>query len=464
MDAAGPDARLSVFENLTDMVVVLDAEGTIVYGNSYAADLLGYERDEQVGHSIAEFLHPDDLVRALEVATLIFDDALVVPVTPAVYRVRRADGTWCPIEINGASLLDAEASEPRLVIIGRFSGDHNLQDRLMEVLTSGAPFDEVIDLIPQFGLWRHPNELYAVLYRDLDGTRRATGSPLAVELATELDSPDTPWAEAARSGQEVFVPVDELPEVARIAAQERGLRACWAVPVADPMATAERGDGRDADDARAAILLSFAREHGAAPTAHRYALEMMARSLTLVLQWRTHLAQLEAAANRDPLTGLTNRTRFFELLEAPPRPSPAGEPTGAVLYVDLDGFKVVNDRHGHATGDAVLAQLAGRFCEAVRDRDTVVRLGGDEFAVLCPEISLPEDAVRIAERVIDVASQPVVVGDVVVQVGASVGIALTPTGGVAPDDLVDRADQALYQAKADGRGRWRVAGDLPGSR
>jgi len=122
----------------------------------------------------------------------------------------------------------------------------------------------------------------------------------------------------------------------------------------------------------------------------------------------------------------------------------------------------VNDALGHRAGDAVLIELADRLARVVRNGDVVARLGGDEFAVLCPDLTTDDDLVSIADRIIATASEPVVVGEDQVSVGASVGIATAPTVEVEqnPDSLVDLADRALYQAKAAGRGRWHIAGPV----
>jgi diguanylate cyclase (GGDEF)-like protein len=377
--------------------------------------------------------------------------------TPALYRLRRADGGWWPIEFMGTTLPDVGtgaggatgAGAGRVLVVGRYSGDRHLQDQIMELLTARAPVPAIVELIPEFGHWRHPDEHYAVFYDDM-GEPASAGSDLAVALH-ELDhSGHTPWARAAAGRHEVMVDTGQLPAALRAAAAAEHLLACWAVPVDDPLFP------------EPAVLVVWVREGGPPASAHRYSLDMMARMLTLVLQWRAQVVDLERAARRDPLTGITNRTGFFELLRHPTGRG-TGKPLTGVLYIDLDGFKVVNDRLGHRAGDAVLIELADRLGRVVRNGDVVARLGGDEFAVLCPDLTTDHDLVSIAERIIAVAAEPVVVGTDEITVGASVGIATAPTSEVErnPDGLVDLADDALYHAKAAGRGRWHVA--RPGS-
>ena len=128
-----------------------------------------------------------------------------------------------------------------------------------------------------------------------------------------------------------------------------------------------------------------------------------------------------------------------------------------VLYVDLDGFKAVNDAHGHLIGDDVLVEAAQRIAHVLRPSDTVARLGGDEFAVLCEELSDDEDAGAIAERIVHAFGEPFMVEGREVRIGASVGIATVRASELDGEVLLDSADQALYEAKNAGRGRWQLA-------
>ena len=156
-------------------------------------------------------------------------------------------------------------------------------------------------------------------------------------------------------------------------------------------------------------------------------------------------------AERDPLTGLLNRAGFERSLE---RLMYAGQAdTVALLYIDLDHFKPVNDRHGHMAGDRLLQLFAQRLAESVRTTDVVARLGGDEFTILLSGISDPAQAVRVADKVLAAAQAPFVLDGCTLNVTASVGIAfgLQPQAGWR--ELVARADAMLYRAKAEGRGR-----------
>jgi diguanylate cyclase (GGDEF)-like protein len=159
-------------------------------------------------------------------------------------------------------------------------------------------------------------------------------------------------------------------------------------------------------------------------------------------------------ALHDPLTGLANRVLLRDRLEhALARSAREGEPTG-VAFVDLDHFKEVNDLHGHATGDALLAELGRRMRAAVRPADTVARYGGDEFVVVCEGVDA--DALRhLGQRLLDAVRQPLTLGRTRHEVSASVGLAL---GLEDPDGLVGAADDAVYRAKARGGGTVELSG------
>jgi diguanylate cyclase (GGDEF)-like protein len=156
-------------------------------------------------------------------------------------------------------------------------------------------------------------------------------------------------------------------------------------------------------------------------------------------------------ARHDPLTGLPNRVVFREYVDREPERRARGDGL-AVLCIDLDRFKYVNDTFGHAAGDALLCTIANRLSSNVREHDVVVRLGGDEFAVLQIGVDQPNQAMAVAQRLIEVVSRPVDLGNNRVTVGASVGIAYSLAGGADAEMLLKSADMALYQAKAAGRG------------
>jgi diguanylate cyclase (GGDEF)-like protein/PAS domain S-box-containing protein len=159
----------------------------------------------------------------------------------------------------------------------------------------------------------------------------------------------------------------------------------------------------------------------------------------------------------DALTGLANRALFVERVsEALERATRKERSTFAVLFIDLDHFKAVNDVHGHAAGDQLLIEVSRRLELCVRPGDTVARLGGDEFAVLVGRIEEAEDATLVADRIQQAMAAPVAIGHDALRPGASIGIALSHSGYEDAAEILRDADAAMYRAKADGRGRWEV--------
>jgi diguanylate cyclase len=165
--------------------------------------------------------------------------------------------------------------------------------------------------------------------------------------------------------------------------------------------------------------------------------------------------QLEYQASHDPLTDLANRARFHErVTRALEVPSPWRQPSSvAVLFIDLDDFKDVNDRLGHQVGDQLLAAVADRLRRCVRPSDVPARLGGDEFAVLVTEVRSTQELMAVAERILDALRAPVVLaGQCLVSPQGSIGVAIAETPQIGADELLRRADVAMYAAKARGKG------------
>lgn len=171
----------------------------------------------------------------------------------------------------------------------------------------------------------------------------------------------------------------------------------------------------------------------------------------------------EALALRDPLTGLANRRLFGDLLSRELARSIREGHLVAVHCLDLDGFKPINDRFGHAVGDAVLREVAARLAALVRAADCVARLGGDEFAILQVGIADRGDAVQLAARAAAALAEPLVLPAGDVGLGVSIGIAFGPDQARGPGELVHLADAAMYEAKRAGKGGWRLADPPPGT-
>ena len=165
--------------------------------------------------------------------------------------------------------------------------------------------------------------------------------------------------------------------------------------------------------------------------------------------------QVRHMALHDALTGLPNRTLLRDRLDQAIARTTRSDNPFAVLVCDLDRFKAINDSFGHPAGDALLQVIAARMRAVLRPYDTVARLGGDEFAIVLTDLDEPGAAARLAEELISTVSQPIDLGGHVVEVGASIGFSIASVPGISADELFNRADIALYEAKAAGRNTYR---------
>jgi diguanylate cyclase (GGDEF)-like protein/PAS domain S-box-containing protein len=179
-----------------------------------------------------------------------------------------------------------------------------------------------------------------------------------------------------------------------------------------------------------------------------------AEDVTYRRSWEEHLTY---QAHHDPLTGLVNRRRLLEVLGEVLGSARAGDRDLAVLFLDLDGFKEINDRYGHEAGDRALVEVARRMHRVARDADLVARVAGDEFVVVLRQIGGVVEAEAAARRHLAALAVPLRVGAAELTLSASVGVAM-PGGFDTPESLLRVADQSMYEAKAAGPGLYRLAG------
>jgi diguanylate cyclase (GGDEF)-like protein len=170
---------------------------------------------------------------------------------------------------------------------------------------------------------------------------------------------------------------------------------------------------------------------------------------------------LESLALHDTLTGLPNRRLLFDRLSLSIAHARRNKCAMAVMYLDLDGFKQINDTLGHGAGDTLLRMVADRLVAAVRQEDTAARMGGDEFVIALWELSHADDVVKLVSKVIRAVSQPYSIQGRVVRITASVGVGIYPAHGEEVEMLMKSADLALYEAKRTGKNDYRIAAHRP---
>ena len=444
-DHPHPELFRRIIEHSVYVHVVVDASTRLTYISPSCRDLFGYEPSELIGTLAL------DLVRAefRDAVAGALADLLLHPGegVPIVVGVAHRDGSTVYVEVGANAELDNPVVNGIMVRLRPYD-DQRLLDEYLEVLAASVPLEQTLQPLADSIRVQHLGSEVAIAY-EWDGTRfaRAIDTGLAGALAGRTDPPDAtrlPWIEALRTGQPVFVadPTGLDPTLTPVALAA-GLAACWAYPVPVPP-----------DGARLACLIVWRSLPGAPMLGHQVALQRSVRLAALGFERRHNEQLLLHAARHDTLTGIPNRSHFFEALDRVL--DIASGPRSAVLYADLDGFKDVNDTFGHGVGDEVLAVVARRLQANIRPGDLVARVGGDEFAVLCTAVGSDLQATRVADRLIEAVGRPITIGTITVSVGLSVGVAFHDPGRTAPH-IVDAADHALYEAKQGGKNRWIVA-------
>ncbi len=398
-----------------DVISVVDGSGRLTYASPASLAMLGYTPDDIIGTSAFDLVHPIDQVSAAEGFSSTLRSADSRPV-PLLIRLRHAHGHWLHTEIIGTNHLDNPEIRGMVLTIRDVSDSMRTEDAL-------RLSEERYRLIVELG-----REGICVI-DDKEATTFANHA-----LADLLD---TTVNELLGSSLLDFIDVDDRAEArVRIAGPDDETRTEHDLRIVT----------REGRLVWARIRASTIRHHDGT---YRGAIVFV----TDVTERRALEQRLAEEARRDPLTGVANRKELFEVL---PPILESGSLTAA-LYVDLDGFKDVNDSFGHTLGDELLCTVAGRVRGAIRAIDTLARVGGDEFVVICRDLDEADEAIAIGERIREVLAQPFGLAVGPVSVDASIGIAFGR--GADADDLLARADQALYRAKRKGRGRIEITFD-----
>jgi diguanylate cyclase (GGDEF)-like protein/PAS domain S-box-containing protein len=414
-DPQSPSFLAALARTSPDLIAVIDDLGRLKYSSAAATTMLGYGTDELLGTSTFELVHPVDQIGALEgfASTLSTPDSRP---DPLLIRLRHADGSWLQTEIIGTNHLHDPDIAGLMLTIRDVSASMRTEDALR---TSEERYRLIVELAREGIAVLDPNGIITYANRALADLLGSTVIELeGRSLFGFVDAADASGARARIAAGADASHVDDDLRLARVDG-----RTVWA-----------------------RIRSSALREHDGT---YRGAV-VFADDVTE----RRALEQLLAEeARRDPLTGVANRKELFEVL------SPILEEGSltAALYVDLDGFKEVNDRFGHTVGDELLCNVAARIRGAIRTIDTVARVGGDEFVVICRELDSTDEAIAIGHRIREGLARQFGLSVATVTIDSSIGIAFGRTPDA--DRLLTRADEALYRAKRKGRGRIEIAYD-----
>ena len=395
-----------------DVIARIGADSCLTYVSPAVLPMLGYQPAGLTGAPLVSLCHPDETADLL---TLLHATPRQEKPARQVFRLRHADGSWVPVE---PTLVPAERGETVCV----------LRDvtRWQAALSAARRTERDYQLIAE-----HAGDMIVRVRPD---RTRAYVSPSAARVLgyqpEELRNLDFTAATHPEDRERVGVAYDRMvaeggQTVCRFRLRHKTRGFIWVESTWTTQPAELPEQARD--------VVAIVRD-----VSERVAAE----------------EQIAFLARHDPLTGLDNRPLLAERAEQALAAVARGG-MAAILCLDLDLFKAVNDTFGHAAGDALLCQVAERIRACVRPMDAVARLGGDEFAVLQVGIERIGDAGRLASRLLSVLAAPFLIEGQSVPVSASLGIAVAPTDGTDYTSLLRKADAALYRAKAEGRGRWR---------
>jgi len=404
----------AIVESTDDAVISKTTQGIVTSWNAAAEHLFGYRADEMIGQPMLRLLPPDRLGEEVEILRRIAAGQRI-----AHFQTERChrDGHRLAVSVTISPVRDP---------LGRVSGastivrDVSHQKRLEEQLRLTA------------SVFTHANE--GVVITDPQG--RMVDVNQAFERITGYSREEAlgrtaQFLRSGRDGPDVVQPL-----LAELQAQGRCQGEVWS----------RRKNGE-----AYAGLLTVSRVDDAAGRPQNYV-----ALFADVTSMRVQQERLEHLAHFDALTGLPNRLLLSDRLRQGMAHSRRHSQALAVLYLDLDGFKAINDSHGHDVGDALLISVAGQMKSALRESDTLARMGGDEFVVVLGQLPRAEDCLPLVERLLKACATPLRVQALLLQVSASIGITLFPQDDSDVDQLLRHADQAMYQAKQLGKNRYHL--------
>jgi len=402
----------ALVQSSSDLVFAVGVGGQVTYASPSCRATLGYEPDLLLGSESGGLVHPDDI----EELRATFGRVVSVPGGSVEFciRVRHENGSWCWLEGLATNLLEDPAVEGMVINARDITGRRARLERQTAISDLGREM------------------LRATTFEESVASASQTVEAILHARACRIVGV-APGADGLAAG-----PGDDA-RVAGAADGTGGPALC--VAVGDP-----------------AQPLGFIEVDRDGPTTvedEQFVESVAGIVLATVVRFRAEDA-IRHQAMHDPLTGLPNRALFNDRLEHALQRRQRTRGHVAVMIVDLDGFKNVNDSLGHLAGDALLVAVARRFTDTLRGFDTIARLGGDEFAILFDGLEATDQAARIAQRVLDALVRPLPLPEREVAIGASVGIALSDGDDTDAGRLLADADAAMYRAKREGKGCYRV--------
>jgi diguanylate cyclase (GGDEF)-like protein/PAS domain S-box-containing protein len=449
------DIYKSLFDYTHDACYALDLNGKFLLVNDAAVELVGYEKHELLQMSFFELLSMDEA----ETATYYFKRVQEgyserFNITIQDYEGKSLDLFITAVPIRVDNKIEGVVGMVRNVTDkNKLEAILNGQNQVLEMIAKGATLTEVLSQIVHLVECVSDGAKCSIYLTEKNETTLVHAASPSIpaaytEVITHLPiGPDSGAAAAAayykRQVMVTDILNDPLWKKHRDIAVECGLIASWSTPVLD-------------NQEKVIAVFSIYYNRPSEPTAAELqGIEKAVYLTSLAVHHYQAEEKINFMAFHDELTGLPNRARFNEkAIEAIEEHGGKETQTGAIMYLDLDRFKMINDMLGHNIGDLVLEHVAKKLQSAVREQDLVSRQGGDEFALLMKNVS-KQEAATIAQRIIDVLEEPFVVDGNEVFVTTSVGICLYPIDGETVVDLLRKADIAMYKAKRKGRNNFQ---------
>jgi len=446
------EARFRVLaENSSDVIFRHTPDGVCLYVSPACAAILGYTPRQLQSKSLFDYIHAEDInaVRAC------YSTPRAPGVTGAVeFRFQRSEGQYVWLESTCRTLLDPRSGD--VIEIHASSRDIGARKQMelreqvradvLEMITAGRPLNEILHRLIEAVETQEPNAVAASVMLRAGVVYHCAPhlpAPLAASIERQMYQLLNRFSELADASDERILWCDLLNDPAwqelapKVAEQD--LKSCWAALI--------RSGHREP---RGAFVLY--RRDEARPNESAAAMLQLASDLSSVaLEHRDLTDQLTFQAHHDALTRLPNRILFADRLEQALTHSARTGQATAILLVDVDRFKYINDTFGHQAGDELLCQIAHRLRTRLRASDALARMGGDEFAAILTEISNPADAQAVADVLVREFQAPIALRGRDVFISISVGAAVYPGDGRDASNLLMNADLALYRAKDAGR-------------
>jgi len=376
---------------------------------------------------------------------------------PSKAQHRRKDGTVFDVELSLRKI--SWAGRPAALLLAADITERKRTEQLelerrnfLETITQNQPLEDSLNHLIRLLENQLPGSSCAILLTKPGRFGQVTASSLSREAVTALEGlrlEDIAYAlgSSANAREIVFIkdfvgggPENGLREWAR----QLGLRCCWSAPVLDPAGVL------------VSLILVFFREDHQPDLQDHSRLEMARDMASIAIKHRRLTDRLSYQAQHDALTGLPNRFLLEDRLQQAIAYTNRHESQLAVLIIDLDGFKYINDTVGHQCGDQVLIEVSRRLRSITRRTDTLARIGGDEFCLVLSDLHKSSDSFQVAHTCLDILRKPLMIAEHEYSISASIGISCYPEHGAEPEQLQQNADTAMYHAKFNGKNGFQV--------